>query len=454
MKKLLFLLLIAQAALAQTASFWLTNGNQKNLLDEQPTLSFKKKLTEDNTPTIYVDDTKRFQSIDGFGFTLTGGSASLLSQLNPKKRKEILEELFDPKKGIGVSTLRLSIGASDLSEDVFSYANEHDDETLIKFSLAEEQKDLLPILKEIVAIQPSIQFIGSPWSPPVWMKSNNSSIGGQLLQKYYNVYANYLAKYVEEMKKEGITIDAITIQNEPLHPGNNPSLLMYAYEQADFIKNHLGPLFKSKKLATKLIIYDHNADRPDYPIQVLSDPDAKKYIDGSAFHLYGGVIESLTSVHEAFPDKNLYFTEQWIGAPSNFEGDMVWHIKNIIIGSMRNWCKTALEWNLAADEKQNPHTKGGCTQCLGALTIDHQHIERNAAYYVIAHASKFARPGSVRIASNPTMSLANVAFRTKEGKIVLVVLNEGDKEQSFYIRWRNKEISTSLAPKSVATYVW
>jgi glucosylceramidase len=261
-------------------------------------------------------------------------------------------------------------------------------------------------------------------------------------------------KYVQEMQKEGITIDAITVQNEPLHPGNNPSLLMLAEEQASFIKQSLGPAFMNSGIKTKIIIYDHNADRPDYPISILNDPEAKKYIDGSAFHLYGGVIENVSQVHEAHPDKNLYFTEQWIGAPGNFGGDFKWHTKHLIIGASRNWCKTVLEWNLAADPNQKPHTPGGCDRCLGAVTIDGDLVTRNPAYYIVAHASKFVRPGSVRIDSNIPEGLPNVAFTTHEGKIVVIVLNDSESEKTFNIKIGNKAISTSLTSSSVGTYIF
>lgn len=456
-KKLIFLFcLFTWAAQAQHVDVWLTNADKSSLFQKQSgSLAFGYEKTDG--PTIFVDDTKRFQTMDGFGFTLTGGSATLINQLQTAEKAAILQELFaTDQNNIGVSYLRISIGASDLSDHVFTYNDLPDgqlDPDIKKFSLAEEQKDLIPILKQIIKINPAIKILGSPWSPPTWMKTNSNSKGGSLKPEYYGAYAKYLVKYIQAMKKEGITIDAITIQNEPLHPGNNPSLLMLPSEQATFIKKHLGPAFKAALIKTKIILYDHNADRPDYPIGVLNDPEARKYIDGSAFHLYGGTIEALKDVHEAHPDKNLYFTEQWIGAPGNFAGDLKWHIKNLIIGAPRNWSKNVLEWNLAADPKQNPHTDGGCTECLGAITIGNS-IVRNPAYYIIAHASKFARPGSVRIASNVTMGLANVAFKTPTGKTVLVVLNESDKPQNFIISSKGKAFSQSLAGGSVATYIW
>ena len=296
--------------------------------------------------------------------------------------------------------------------------------------------------------------MGSPWSAPVWMKDNGSSIGGSLKPEYYNVYAQYFVKYIQAMKAQGITIDAVTIQNEPQHGGNNPSMLMSAPQQATFIKGSLGPAFQAASVATKIIIWDHNCDNPSYPISILNDPAAKAFIDGSAFHLYAGDISALSVVRDAHPDKNLYFTEQWTSSTGNFDGDLKWHLKNVIIGSMRNHSKVALEWNLANDPSFGPHTAGGCTQCKGAVTVSGSGVAKNVAYYIVAHASKFVPTGSVRIGSSMSGTLANVAFKTPAGKKVLIVLNEGNTPQSFNIHYKNKWATTSLNAGAVSTYVW
>ena len=436
---------------------WLTNTDKSVLFEQQKTDLHFEGLTNSH-PTINVDEKQKFQSMDGFGFTLTGGSAMVINRMNPAKRKALLNELFDTdSNNIGISYLRLSIGASDLNDRVFSYndlPHGQTDTLMEKFSLKPDQTDLIPVLKEILAINPDIKILGSPWSPPTWMKNNNNSKGGSLKSEFYNAYARYFVKYIREMKKEGIRIDAITIQNEPLHPGNNPSLLMLPNEQAAFIKQSLGPAFQAEKIDTKIILYDHNADRPDYPIGILNDPEARKYVDGSAFHLYGGTIDSLSKVHNAHPDKNLYFTEQWVGAPGNFPEDLSWHVRTLIIGAPRNWSRNVLEWNLAADPKQDPHTDGGCDQCLGALTIDGNIVTRNPAYYIIAHASKFVRPGSVRIKSNIAGTLHNVAFKAPNGNTILVVQNNSPEPQNFNIGYKNKMVTTSLNAGAVGTYVW
>ncbi|GAB3913343.1 glucosylceramidase [Larkinella knui] len=442
---------------AADVEFWLIDPDRSVLFEKQNTaLNFGKATGQ--PPTIDVDETRTFQSIDGFGYTLTGGSAMLINRMTASGRAALLKELFATDgKNIGVSYLRVSIGASDLDDRVFSYDDlpaGQTDPDLTQFSLEPDRQHLIPVLKQILAINPNLKILGSPWSPPTWMKTNGNSKGGRLKPEFYDAYARYFVKYMQGMKAEGIRIDAITIQNEPLHPGNNPSLLMQPEEQAVFIKKSLGPAFKTAGIDTKIILYDHNADQPDYPITILNDPEARSYVDGSAFHLYGGNIEALSEVHKAYPDKSLYFTEQWIGAPGNLKGDLAWHVKNLIVGAPRNWARTVLQWNLAADPQQKPHTIGGCDRCLGALTIDGSTVTRNPAYYIIASASKFVRPGSVRIASSLAPNLPNVAFKTPDGRRALIVLNENAAAQTFLVRSQGKVMTASLPAGSVGTYVW
>jgi glucosylceramidase len=456
-----FLLLIIPVKVCtqnvEQVSWYMTKPDRSALLQKQITLT-PENSSENIIATINVVETEIYQSMDGFGFALTGGSAMLINAMDPEPRGILLNELFsNNENSIGVSYLRISIGASDLSDRVFSYndlAVGETDPEMKKFSLEPEKKDLIPVLRQILEINPDIKILGSPWSPPVWMKTNGKSKGGSLKPEFYAAYALYFVKYIKGMKEEGIRIDAITVQNEPLHPGNNPSMYMQADEQAAFIRESLGPAFKQAGIDTKIIIYDHNPNRVDYPIQVLNDIEARKYIDGSAFHMYEGKVEAISEVKKAHPEKNLYFTEQWVGAPGDFANDLRWHVKTLIIGAVRNWCKNVIEWNLASDPNQNPHTEGGCTECLGALTIDGNSITRNPAYYIIAHASKFVTPGSVRIKSNIPDSLPNVAFRTPGGKMILIVLNDSDVSQEFQISYRHKNIKTSLSSGSVATFTW
>ena len=436
--------------------FYLTTGSQTALLQKQSTvLAFSTKTN--GYPDITVDESQTFQTVDGFGFTLTDGSASLISSLPSSLQNDLLKELFGfDSTSISISYLRVSIGASDLSESVYTYDDMPSGQTdvnLTNFNLCKDKSQVIPVLKSILAINPNIKILGSPWTPPTWMKSNNNSVGGSLLPQYYSVYAQYFVKYIQAMKAEGITIDAITPQNEPLYGGNNPSMLMSAIEQANFIKNNLGPALQAASLNTKIIVYDHNADRPDYPLTILDDAVARQYVDGSGFHLYGGDISALSQVHNYYPAKNIYFTEQYTSSTGEFAGDLKWHLKNVIIGSMRNWSRNALEWNLASDPYYSIHTPGGCNTCKGAITIVSGYT-RNVGYYIVAHASKFVPAGSVRIASNNVGSLYNVAFKRADGKKVLIVENDDGNTQSFNISYNGKRVTVSLEGGAVGTFVW
>ncbi|RKR83782.1 glucosylceramidase [Mucilaginibacter gracilis] len=460
--KLFLVFLLATAFSGQTfaqVSVWLTNADKSALFARQKqTLVFK--ATDEQNQIITLDETVTYQTIDGFGFALTGGSAMHIIRMAQPAREALLKELFATNdNNIGVSYLRLSIGASDLNDHVFSYDDlpaGQTDTKLEKFDLGPDKKDVIPLLKQILTINPKIKILGSPWSAPVWMKTNGHTRGGSLKPEYYEAYANYLVKYLTEMQRNGITIDAITVQNEPLNPANNPSMYMEAADVAAFIKTSLGPAFKAAGIKTKIVIYDHNADRPDYPITVLNDPEAKKYIDGSAFHLYQGDIDALSRVHKAHPDKNLYFTEQMvIDDRDSSQFKVSKPVSDVFIGATRNWCRNVLEWNLAADAQNQPHTdRGGCPMCQGAVTINNDAVKRSIAYYAMAHFSKFVRPGAVRVASNNLDALASVAFKLPDSKKVLIVTNTGTTTQIFDIFFKGKAVTTSLKAGSVATYLW
>jgi glucosylceramidase len=438
-------------------SFWMTTGDKVSLLQPRGAMKFKDETSLD--AIIEVDSTARYQSIDGFGYALTGGSADLIhGRLPAADRAALLKELFgDEENSIGVSYLRVSIGASDLDDHVFSYCDlppAQTDPSLQNFSLKEDEDHLIPLLKEILAVNPEVKIMGSPWSAPPWMKTNNLPKGGSLLPEFYDAYALYFVKYIQGMAEAGIAIDAVTLQNEPENPYNTPSMLMTAEEEANFVKHNLGPAFQQAGIKTKIVVFDHNCDHPQYPISILDDKDARPYVDGSAFHLYIGEIEALSKVHEAHPDKNLYFTEQWTSGEGKFYEDLRWHTKNLIVGATRNWSRNVLEWNLAADPNFNPHTgDGGCTTCMGALTVGSP-LTRNVSYYIIAHASKFVKPGSIRIGSNIPSGLYNVAFLTPEGKKVVIVVNDNDERKSFAIKSGDRFTEATLASGAVGTFVW
>lgn len=437
--------------------YWITKADQTATLQKQTT-PFSFGTTANNNSVIEIDSTKTYQTVDGFGYALTGGSAYLINHMDDASKNTLLNDFFgNSANSIGVSYIRISIGASDLDASVFSYDDlpaGQTDPTLANFSLSKDTVDLIPVLKKILAINPNIKIMGSPWSPPVWMKDNGSSIGGSLKPEYYSVYAQYFVKYIQAMAAKGINLHAVTVQNEPQHGGNNPSMVMSALQQADFVKNHLGPAFRTAGITTKIVVWDHNCNNPNYPISIMDDPAAKAFVDGSAFHLYEGEIGAMSGVHAAHPDKNLYFTEQWTGANGSFDGDLKWHVKNVIIGSMRNWSKVALEWNLANDPAYQPHTPGGCSECKGAVTISGSVASKNVSYYIIAHASKFITPGSVRIESTTGTSVSNAVFLRPDGKKVMLLVNENGAAVNVNVKIKGKWAVVNIPANAVVTYIW
>ncbi len=435
-------------------NMWLTTPDQSQLLAKQNVSLLFNTSTNSNT-TINVDSTTTYQSIDGFGFALTGGSAQVINAMPAVQSNALIKELFaTDSTGINISYVRVTLGASDMSATPFTYDDSSTpDVNLQNFSIAMET-DLIPVLKKIIALNPNIKILACPWSAPAWMKSNNNLSGGSLLPQYYNVYANYFVKYVQAMQAQGINIDAVTPQNEPLNPSNNPAMVMQDTAEAKFIGSYLGPAFQNAGIKTKIICYDHNCDRPDYPVYVLNDQTANQYVDGSAFHLYAGNISALTPVHAAFPNKNIYFTEQATFSTGTFSGDLNWHVTNLIVGATRNWSRNVIEWNLATDPNYGPHTNGGCSTCQGAVTVSGSAFTRNVSYYIVAHASKFVKAGAVRIASDASTVFPNVAFKNPDGSKVLIVLNSSSNVASFNIQYNSKIVTTTLNGGAVATYTW
>jgi glucosylceramidase len=357
-----------------------------------------------------------------------------------------------------VSYLRLSIGSSDMNERVYSYDDLPPGETdveMAKFDLGPDHAAVIPVLKEILAIRSDIKILGSPWSAPAWMKTNNDVKGGELKPEYYGAFAKYFVKYIEAMRAEGIAIDAITVENEPLNPKNTPSMVVFAKEEDTFIATALGPAFEKAGIRTKILLYDHNPDVLSYALSILGDPAASKYVDGTAFHLYGGEASLLAQVHDAYPKKNLYLTEQsvtqWRAGPLAIAEP----VRSVMIGATRNWCRNVLLWNLAADPHNGPHTdNGGCTGCSGAITLDGDSVTKNVAYYAVEHFSQFVPPGSVRVASSEEEQLATVAFLTPEHKIVLVVSNTANFAKLFAVKYHDTFLQVTLPPESVGTFLW
>jgi glucosylceramidase len=453
----------ADTTTTNKVAVWVTNGQQSKLFRNENPLSIVKAGTgSPSANLINIDFSTKLQEMEGFGAALTGSSAYLINQkLNVSQRENLLKDLFDPQSGIGISYLRITIGASDFSPEDFTYNDlppGQTDPSLSKFSVSKDQTDLIPVLKAVVALQPAIRIMATPWSAPAWMKTSGKLAGGSLKPEWYGTYADYFVKYLDAYKKEGIAIDAISVQNEPLHEAAYPSMGMDSAAQGIFIGQHLGPLFQTKGIKTKILLYDHNWDRPGYPISILNDPQASRYVAGSAFHAYGGSVSAMSEVHDKFPDKGLYFTEisggRWA---TNFSGNLKWNMSNIFIGTANNWSKNALLWNIALDENDGPKNKG-CDNCRGVVTIAADGtVTKNVEYYTIAHMAKFVRPGAFRVPSgrlSNSIQLEHVAFLNPDGSKVLVVLNQGADNKKFTVVAGENQFNYTIDPNAVVTLVW
>jgi glucosylceramidase len=449
----------------------------QSMLFQYVTLSFDNGKAEPAN-TITLNPEVKFQEMDGFGAAITGSSCYNLLKMTSENRAKLLKETFDPQTGMGYSYIRISIGCSDFSLDDYSCCDKPGIENFAIHDL--DKRDLFPILKEILTINPKVKILGSPWTPPKWMKVNNltelksfdSWTSGQLNPKYYQDYATYFVKYIQAMKLEGFTIDAITVQNEPLNRGNSASLFMSWQEQRDFIKTALGPAFEKAGITTKIITFDHNydydinkpecADQIDYPVRVYEDAEAAKFIDGAAYHAYGGEVSEMLDIHNKRPDKNLYFTEMSIGlwgSGYTFAGDFMWNMREVCLGTINNYCKAVIMWNFMLDDKHAPFRPGGCDICLGCIDIssaDYATMTKNSHYYTMAHLSKVIAPGAFRIEAkgNQTKDLYYSAFINPDGITSIVIQNDSDKPQTVCVVDGSKSFTYTMPAKSVASGKW
>jgi glucosylceramidase len=452
------------SAIAPVVHAWVTTGDQSKLLQPQPDIPLGTGSDAPaGVPTISVDETKSYQKMLGFGAAMTDASAYLIQhKMSAQDRETLLQDLFGRTNGVGFSFIRVPMGASDFSLRHYSYDDmpgSATDSALARFSIEADRAEKLPLLRRAFAINPELKVMASPWSPPGWMKTTNSLVKGTLLPKYYDSFAEYFVKFIRAYERERVPIYAISLQNEPnFEPENYPGMRLDAKARAQVIGGHMGPRFARAGIHTLIWDWDHNWDLPQQPLDVLSDTTARKYIQGVAWHCYGGEVAAQGTVHDAHPEKDAYFTECSGGEWSpKFDENLKWTVSTLVIGATRNWARGVLLWNLALDTKFGPHL-GGCGNCRGVVTIDSAtgSYARNNEYYALAHASKFVRPGAVRIASEGgDSSLANVAFMNADDKSkVLIVVNNADHAQTFSVRWAGRGFQYSLPAASVVTLTW
>jgi glucosylceramidase len=470
---------------APAARAWLTTPDGTLKMRDRGTVDFHRGGSANLTIT--VDPSRRYQRMDGFGASITDSSAHVLYRLNRATRTATMKRLFSTTDGDGLSVLRQPMGASDfVAHDFYTYDDlppGRTDYAMRHFSIAHDRAQILPLLRQALALNPGIKVIGSPWSPPAWMKTNGSLIGGRLIDdpRIYAAYARYFVKFVQAYERAGVPVYAVTVQNEPQnrHPSGYPGMDLPVAHEAELIEA-IGPAFRAAGLRTRILGYDHNwsmhpddiaatppGEEPEteYPTDLLSS-GAARWIAGTAFHCYSGDPSRQTALHNAFPDKGIWFTEcSGSHGPTDppaqvFSDTLKWHARNLVLGVTRNWGKTVVNWNLALDPSGGPHN-GGCDTCTGVVTVGPgQTVTENAEYYTLGHLARFVRPGALRIASTSfgttgwNGQVMDVAFRNSDGSIALIVHNENDDPRSFAVAHGGWSFDYTLPGGALATFTW
>lgn len=448
-----------------------TNNRSQDFKKQAADFSSKSNMSP---TTIKLNPAERFQTMDGFGAAITGSTAFNLMKMTKENRTKFLKETFSPTEGMGQSYVRISIGCSDFSLSEYSLC---DTPGIENFGLTSEETDyVIPMLKEILAINPDLKIMGSPWTPPQWMKVNNltdlqpfnSWTSGQLNPAYYGDYATYFVKWIQAMNQNGIKIYSVTPQNEPLNRGNSASLYMGWEEQFEFVQNHLVPQFKAASLSTKIYLFDHNynydnmADQNGYPMKIYDAGIDSDVVAGAAYHNYGGDKAELLKVQSRYPERELVFTETSIGTWNdgrNLQVRLIDDMREVALGTVNNGCKAVIVWNLMLDTERGPNREGGCQTCYGAVDIDisdFSTITRNSHYYIIGHLSSVVQPGAVRIGttgfSDP--GFIHSAFENTDGTYAVVLLNSTSASKSITLDDGKQHFTYEVPANSVISYKW
>lgn len=422
---------------------------------EEPPLNWQPR-TASSADCIVLDPASAFQEILGFGAAFTDSACYTLNQLSPAAREKLLGELFLPSH-IGLSVCRLCIGASDYAVKVYSYdeGNEPDPD-LTRFSIDHDREYILPVLKLARSLNPRLFLFASPWSPPAWMKVNHSMLGGLMEKKHFPVYARYFVKFLQAYAEAGVAVNAVTIQNEvdTEQDSRMPASLWGQEYEAGFVAEHLGRALADTRLDTKIWIIDHNYNLWGRAIAELDDPEVNRYVDGVAWHGYLGHPSAMTRVHEAHPEKHMYWTE---GGPSvkapNYATDWAEWSTNFT-SILRNWSRCIVGWNLALDENGNPNI--GPFDCGGVVTINSKtkDVACSGQYWAFAHHCRAARPGARRIDSSGDLEgVAHVAFASPDGSTALVITNRGPARQ-VVVRLSERQTKIGLPQDSISTLTW
>lgn len=408
--------------------------------------------------TITVDTAKRFQTMEGFGAAITESTAVILEERVPAaQRDRLLRSLFDPKSGAGFSFIRLPIGSCDFRTREYTFDDMPTgdaDPQMTHFSIAPDLRVIVPLIRRIRRINPAVRIMASPWSPPAWMKTSGRLNGGELRDDpaIHAAFARYLVRFIQAYRRLGIPIQFLSLQNEPgWQTADYPSMAMSAATQAKLVVR-VDEALRAARLSTRLLIWDHNWDHPEYPLAILADPAARAATYGVAWHAYGGEPTAQTKVHDLHPDKPAFFTEisggDWA---TDFGGNLMWDMTNLIVGATRNWAACVLKWNLALDEGHGPKIRGGGDDCRGVITVDSRTgvVTLEEDYYALAHAARFVRPGALRVASDHEQS---VAFLNPDRSVVVIVFNPDPAPRRVTLTIDEASFAHTLPPVSAVTF--
>jgi glucosylceramidase len=451
----------------------LSTNDETQLMAAQPSVNFTTSTADAATNTVLVDPTQQYQSIEGFGAAFTDSAAYLLMEVEPSAMLSgTLNDLFTLNgNGIGLSFMRIPMGASDLALSVYSFDDMpvgQTDLTLANFSIAHDQTYILPLILQAKTLNPQMKLMANPWSPPGWMKDPSSMnpvsmLGGTLLMTGPNetAFANYFVKYLQAYQAGGVPIDYISLQNEPLYITTAyPSMGMSDTVQLTLLQNYVLPALAANNLSTKVFVYDHNWDTPSYPELVIGGLTAQQLtqVAGTAWHGYEGVPGAQQLVQNQFPTLGNWETEHsggtWV--TDQFTSDFL-----EITQVLRNAGKSYVKWSLALDQNLGPNLTqnaglGGCNICTPIVTVNSQTgaVTKDIEFYTLGHYSKYVLPGAVRVYSSNTPAIASVAFVNPDGSVALIAYNSSVSSQSFQVQWGTQSFSYTLPGTAAATFTW
>lgn len=438
---------------AGDAAMWVTDSNQR--LARGSPVSWHPVSEAGSADRVVLNPTQKYQEILGFGAAFTDATCYVLSQLSSSDREKLFHELFHPTE-MGLNVCRTCIGSSDYSTKAFSYDEGDPDPDLKRFSIDHDREYILPMLREARKVNPDLFLFSSPWSPPGWMKSNGSLLGGNMRRQYMPSYANYFLKFLQGYEAEGVPVQAVTIQNEvdTDQDGHMPACIWPQEYEADFVRANLGPLFERSGVKTKIWLIDHNYNLWGRAAGELETPGVSKYANAIAWHGYVGEPEWIQRVHQLYPDVEMYWTE---GGPAytdpNYALDWAqW--SSTYTGILRNWCRSITGWNIALDEKGRPNI--GPFSCGGMVTINSgsKDISYSGQFWAFGHYSRFVRRAARRFDSQSSAKdLAHCSFENPNGSRVLVLTNTGPVRRCN-VQIDDRATSLSLTANSITTLTW